>query len=203
MKKLFRNVSVFTVVFMLFTITAFAQTVTHVVSQGETLWIIAKKYQVGISEIINANSQLPDPNLIYPGDKINIVLPDQAVKGIEEQVADLVNKERASRNLPTLKYNWEVSRVARTKSEDMQKNNYFNHTSPTYGSPFEMLKKFNIKYSTAGENIAKGQTTAEKVMTSWMNSEGHRANILSPNFTEIGVGYSKGSTIYWTQLFIK
>ena len=84
----------------------------------------------------------------------------------------------------------------------MADKNYFDHTSPTYGSPFDMMKKFGIKYNTAGENIAKGQTTAQSVMNSWMNSPGHRANILSSNFGKIGVGYvNKNGTTYWTQMF--
>jgi uncharacterized YkwD family protein len=82
--------------------------------------------------------------------------------------------------------------------------NYFSHTSPTYGSPFDMMKNFGITYSTAGENIAAGQATPKEVVNAWMNSEGHRKNILSSQFTEIGVGYAKGGSYghYWTQMFI-
>lgn len=184
--------------------TAIAATDTYTVQPGDTLWIIAKKYKVGLSEIIGANPQFKNPSLIYPGDKVYVPLEDTTTLSLEEQVLVLVNKERASQGLKPLIMNWEVQRVARYKSNDMRDNNYFSHQSPTYGSPFDMLKKFNIKYSTAGENIAKGQKTAEAVMNSWMNSEGHRKNILNPNFTEIGVGYSAGkSTTYWTQIFIK
>lgn len=129
---------------------------------------------------------------------------NQASKSMEEQVVDLVNKERAKQGLQALKINSNVSKVAQVKSEDMRDKKYFDHTSPTYGSPFDMLKQFNINYSYAGENIARGQKTAEAVVTAWMNSEGHRKNILSANFTEIGVGYATGgSGPYWTQLFIK
>ncbi len=125
-------------------------------------------------------------------------------KSIEQQVLDLVNKERTSNGLSPLTLNAEVSKVAQMKSEDMRDKNYFSHTSPTYGSPFDMLKKFNVKYTYAGENIAKGQKTPEAVVNAWMNSEGHRANILNPNYTQMGIGYAlKGSTPYWTQMFIK
>lgn len=125
-------------------------------------------------------------------------------KSIEQQVLDLVNKERTANGLNALTLNVEVSKVAQMKSEDMRDKNYFSHTSPTYGSPFEMLKKFNVKYTYAGENIAKGQKTPEAVVNAWMNSEGHRANILNPNYTQMGIGYAlKGSTPYWTQMFIK
>ena len=106
--------------------------------------------------------------------------------------------------LAPLKANWELSRVARYKSQDMIDKNYFSHTSPTYGSPFDMMTNFGIKYMSAGENIAYGQPTPTSVMTGWMNSAGHKANILSKNYTEIGVGVAKKSdgTIYWTQQFI-
>lgn len=119
----------------------------------------------------------------------------------EQQVVDLTNQERAKQGLPALKVDLTLSKVAREKSLDMQKNNYFSHTSPTYGSPFDMMKKFGVTYRTAGENIAKGQRTPQEVVNAWMNSSGHRANILSSNFTHIGVGYvAEGN--YWTQQFI-
>lgn len=123
---------------------------------------------------------------------------------LEKEVVTLVNQERSKQGLAPLKHNLELSNVARTKSEDMRDNNYFSHTSPTYGSPFDMMKKFGITYTAAGENIAMGQPTAASVMNGWMNSPGHKANILSANFTEIGVGVAKDKdgTIYWTQQFI-
>lgn len=122
----------------------------------------------------------------------------------QQKVLDLVNAERAKAGLKSLKMNAELSKVATLKSQDMAKNNYFDHTSPTYGSPFDMMKKFGISYRTAGENIAMGQTTPEQVMNGWMNSPGHRANILKASFTEIGIGIAKNSSgrLYWTQQFI-
>ena len=91
--------------------------------------------------------------------------------------------------------------MARTKSQDMRDKGYFSHTSPTYGSPFDMMKQFGISYRTAGENIAMGYSTPQAVVTGWMNSPGHRANILNGAFTEIGVGYVQSGG-YWTQMFI-
>ena len=91
--------------------------------------------------------------------------------------------------------------MARYKSQDMKDNKYFSHTSPVYGSPFDMMKNFGINYRTAAENIAKGQATPQAVVNAWMNSSGHRANILNPSFTKIGVGYVKSGN-YWTQMFI-
>lgn len=124
-----------------------------------------------------------------------------SVSAFEKQVVELTNAERAKNGLPALTLDTNLSKVARAKSEDMSKNNYFDHTSPTYGSPFDMMKQFGISYKAAGENIAKGQTTPEQVVKAWMNSEGHRANILSDKFTHIGVGYVANGN-YWTQQFI-
>ena len=84
----------------------------------------------------------------------------------------------------------------------MKNNNYFSHTSPTYGTPFDMIKSAGISYNTAGENIAKGQKSAEAVFNAWMNSQGHRANILNSRFTQMGIGVTSGSSKYWSQMFI-
>lgn len=121
----------------------------------------------------------------------------------EQKVAELVNIERQKAGLSALTFDQSVSNVARTKSKDMAANNYFAHQSPTYGSAGDMLTKFGIKWSAWGENIASGQKTPEAVVTAWMNSPGHRANILSTNFSKIGVGYAVNSngTPYWTQIF--
>ncbi|SMF87116.1 uncharacterized protein, YkwD family [Paenibacillus uliginis N3/975] len=115
------------------------------------------------------------------------------------QVVDLVNKERAKAGLKPLTVHDKLTGMAVDKAKDMNNNKYFDHTSPTYGSPFDMMKQYGISYGYAGENIAMGQRTPEEVMKSWMNSEGHRQNIMSPNFTMIGVGYYNG---YWVQEFI-
>ena len=123
----------------------------------------------------------------------------------EQQVVDLVNKERAAAGLSPLKANTKLASVAEKKAEDLRDKGYFAHQSPTYGSPFDMMKQFGISYTAAGENIAKGQKTPADVMNGWMNSPGHRANILNSNFTEIGVGYVTDSngTTYWVQHFIR
>ncbi len=121
----------------------------------------------------------------------------------EQQVTELVNIERQKVGMSALTLDSAISNVARTKSKDMATNNYFAHQSPTYGSAGDMLKQFGISWSAWGENIASGQRTPEAVVTAWMNSEGHRANILSSNFSKIGVGYVTNSsgTPYWTQIF--
>ncbi len=115
------------------------------------------------------------------------------------QVITLVNQERAKQGLKPLSGDAALNKMALAKAQDMSQGNYFSHTSPTYGSPFDMMKQFGISYRYAGENIAMGQKTPTEVVKAWMNSEGHRANILSPNFTLIGVGYYNG---YWAQEFV-
>ncbi|PGY11361.1 SCP-like extracellular protein [Bacillus sp. AFS031507] len=118
-----------------------------------------------------------------------------------QQVIDLTNAQRSKNGLPALKADTQLNSVAQKKSLDMQQKNYFSHTSPTYGSPFDMMRDFGVTYKSAGENIAQGQRTPQEVVTAWMNSEGHRKNILSSNFTHIGVGF-EATGKHWTQMFI-
>lgn len=200
MKKLLAFILTLIMIMSLFTISASAVT-THKVVSGDTMWKIALKYEVGLSEIKSANPQISNPDLIYPGQILNIPLTDASVVSFEKEVIRLVNEIRVKNGLKELEYDWELCRVARIKSQDMKDNRYFSHTSPTYGSPFQMMKSFGITYRSAGENIARGQRTPQEVVNAWMNSSGHRANILNSSFTHIGVGYV-ASGHYWTQMFI-
>lgn len=192
--------------------------------EGDSMWRIAKRYKVPFREILELNKHYPNKNLIHPGD--NVQLPEgehgqntttaNSEKGEEiaeqasstvqaDEVFDLVNKERTERGLKALTLDDTLSNVATKKAQDMVDKGYFDHTSPTYGSPFEMLRRFGVQYSSAGENIAAGQMTAQEVMDSWMNSSGHRANILNSDYTKIGIGYVEGGRydFYWVQLFTK
>ena len=200
MKKL---ITLCAAVFLLcaYTVSASAAGLYHTVVRGDTMWKLAVKYQVGTQEIIDANPQVSDPNLIYPGQVLHIPQIDSTVSSFEREVVRLVNEERAKNGLKPLSENWELSRVARYKSQDMVDNRYFSHTSPTYGTPFQMIRAFGLTYRTAGENIAYGQRTPQTVVNAWMNSSGHRANILNPSYTQIGVGYVANGH-YWTQMFI-
>jgi uncharacterized YkwD family protein/spore coat assembly protein SafA len=173
---------------------------TYIVQRGDSLWKIAVKYQIGVKEIIDANPQFKNPSLIYPNDKVNVPNID-ATKNVETSVLTIVNQERQKAGLKPLLMDWELQRVARTKACDMATTGYFSHQSPDYGSPFDMMKQYGISYRTAGENIAKGQRTPSEVMQSWMNSQGHRANILKGDFTHIGVGYCQQGN-HWVQMFI-
>ena len=200
MKRLFVCMLSVVILSVMFLVNVSAAT-THTVVKGDSMWKIAVRYQVGLSELKSANPQIANPALIYPGQVLNIPTTDSSVVSYEKEVIRLVNEIRVKNGLRELTYDWQLSRVARYKSQDMKDNNYFSHTSPVYGSPFKMMKSFGISYRSAGENIAKGQATPEAVLNAWMNSSGHRANILNSSFTHIGVGYVADGR-YWTQMFI-
>lgn len=216
-----------------------ARAVLYKVQPGDTMWEIATRNGISLSDILSANPHLTDPNRIYPYQLI--IVPKNAKPGSykpgssqpgntqsgspsgqpsaspapsaptqqtsisewEQQVVDLVNAERAKAGLRPLEVDAKLTQAARAKSADMRDRNYFSHQSPTYGSPFEMMDAFSISYRTAGENIAAGQRSPQAVMDAWMNSPGHRQNILNPNYTRIGVGLVQGGSYgyYWTQLF--
>jgi len=121
----------------------------------------------------------------------------------EIELLKLINAERTKNGLSELKFDAELQRVARIKAQDLVDNNYFSHNSPTYGSPFDMMKSFGITYKAAGENIA-GNPSLSGAVTAWMNSEGHRANILSNayNYTGLGVVESSKYGKVMVQMFI-
>ena len=156
-------------------------------------------------EIPTPTPSAPDANAPSAPDASTPSVPETpSVEGMSEyelEVARLVNVERARYGLSALAPDAELSRVARYKSQDMREKGYFSHESPTYGTPFQMMKSFGITYRTAGENIAYGYAAPAKVVEAWMNSEGHRANILNGSYTRIGVGYVADGN-YWTQMFI-
>ena len=200
MKRIISTILATALLFISFAVNTFAAT-THIVEKGDSLWKIAVRYQIGLSEIKAANPSIKNYNLIYPGQTINIPAVSSTVTAYEAEVVRLVNDIRQKNGLKPLAQDWQLSRVARYKSEDMRKLGYFSHTSPTYGSPFDMMRSFGISYRSAGENIAKGYKTPEAVVNGWMNSPGHRANILNSTYTHIGVGYVASGN-YWTQMFI-
>lgn len=203
------------------------------VSKGDSLWRISKEYHVDFKRLMELNKALKNRDLIYPSQKVemqgdsgagndnsvsnnqsdthNGTNTDTTTNGEQtssntqaEAVLKLVNAERAKVGASALKLDDTLSKVATVKAKDMAENGYFSHDSPTYGSPFEMMRSFGVtQYRTAGENIAAGQKTPEAVMESWMNSSGHRANILNTSYTNLGVGYYEGGSYgtYWVQEF--
>lgn len=195
------------------------------VQKGDSMYKIAKEYHVLFHELLKLNRHYKNPNLIHPHDKIE--LPDgstgagtnESGKGdtntSNDETADedaseqaqavlkIVNQERSKQGLKALILDKQLNKVAQLKAEDMKKNNYFDHNSPTLGSPFDLMRSQGVSYRTAGENIAAGQQSAQAVMESWMNSSGHRANILNGNYTKLGVGFATGGSYgtYWVQEF--
>lgn len=203
----------------------------YTVESGDTMWKVALKYDVSVPALIHANPEISNPDIIYIGDSLVIpaednhsekenteskpnndsdVSEDKEVEkedAVEsdslfvQEVIDLTNNEREKAGLQPVKYDAELSQVALLKSQDMQQQGYFAHDSPTYGSLGDLLQSQGIRYMSAGENIAQGYTTPESVVEGWMNSAGHRANILNDSFTHIGIGYVEDGH-YWTQQFI-
>lgn len=121
------------------------------------------------------------------------------------RVLELVNAERAKQGLSALQWHDGLANVAYAHSKDMHDRQFFSHNNPDGKTPFDRIMAYGLSYRRAAENIAAGQKTPEEVMQGWMNSSGHRANILDPNLTSLGVGYYKGSVgyqTYWTQVFM-
>lgn len=145
----------------------------------------------------------PDPTPIPTPDPTPTPTPVNGLSADENLSIAKVNAERTARGLPALKVNMELVRLARLKAKDMAENGYFDHISPTYGSPFEMLQAAGISYKFAGENIAR-VSSVTVAHNAFMDSPGHKANILSAGYSEIGVGvYKSGIKVYVSQLFIK
>ncbi len=139
-----------------------------------------------------------------PNDKEVTIPSNESLTGYELDVLNLTNAERQKAGLKPFSGDYtNLNRSARAKSEDMAKNNYFSHTSPTYGEPFAMMRNFGVQYQSAGENIAKGQPSPEQVVQAWMASPGHRANIMNTSYTHMGVGYvANNGQPCWTQQFV-
>lgn len=129
---------------------------------------------------------------------------------VENEILTLCNNERAKAGLKPLSMDETMRKASRYKAEEMLQYGYFDHNSPYTGSPFQLLQKFNVSYNTAGENIqsstglGKASVTAQDIVNRWMNSAGHRANILNANFGRMGIGVafsSDGNLAYESQLF--
>ncbi|MBK9975267.1 MAG: CAP domain-containing protein [Planctomycetes bacterium] len=116
----------------------------------------------------------------------------------------LVNQERANVGAPALTWNGPLAAVAQAHSADMAARNFFAHNNPDGQTPFDRMAAAGITYTAAAENIAAGYAEANAVMNGWMNSPGHKTNILNATYTEIGIGVKQGGSFgtYWTQNFI-
>ena len=166
--------------------------------EGDYIGAVNKNYVKPIYPNTGSNSIGTNTGSSSSGSTIS-----SSMNSDEKEVFNLINQQRANNGLPALKVDEELQKVARIKAEDMVSNNYFSHTSPTYGSPFDMMKSFGISYTSAGENIA-GNSNNSAAVTAWMNSPGHRANILNDKYTHTGlavVSSPKYGKIY-VQMFI-
>ncbi|MFC2947698.1 CAP domain-containing protein [Virgibacillus sediminis] len=142
-----------------------------------------------------------EPQPPYPG----LPTPPDGDMAMMMEITDLVNEKRTEEGLAPLTPDTDMDNLALIKAKDMADNDYFDHVSPTLGTPFDLLTAGGIEYTSAGENIAAGRTIAEEVMERWMNSPGHRQNIMNPAYTHIGVGVYHGGNYgsYQVQLFTK
>ena len=128
--------------------------------------------------------------------------PADTVAAYEQEVFDLVNQIREENGLEPFVYNETLAETARAHSQDMIDRNFFDHTNPDGKSPFDRMRDNGLSYSMAAENIAVGYPSPEAVVEGWMNSQGHRANLLG-DCKELGVGLALGGSYgyYWTQCF--
>lgn len=168
--------------------------------EGDYVGAVSKKY---IKPIYPTGSSTNSGNTGSSSSGTSTSTPSSTLTSDELEVFNLINQQRANNGLPALKIDSEVQRVARIKAQDMVDNNYFSHNSPTYGSPFQMLNSFKISYKTAGENIA-GNSSNSSAVTAWMNSSGHKANILNSSFNYTGIGVVKSSKYgkVYVQMFL-
>ena len=124
--------------------------------------------------------------------------------GPEAELVELINEERKAVGSPPLTVDWEVTRLARLKTEEMKIHKHFDHESLAYGSPSQLLDRFGIVYTIAGANIAMGQETPKGTLDAWLKSESHYENLVDPRFTSAGVGLSwdDDNIPYWTLLLL-
>lgn len=169
--------------------------------EGDYVGAVSKKYVKAIYP--NSSGGTTSGNTSSGSSSSGSTSNTSTMSSDEKEVFDLINKQRTNNGLTALKMNTEVLNVARIKAKDMVDNNYFSHNSPTYGSPFDMLKSFKVSYKTAGENIA-GNSSNSAAVTAWMNSSGHKANILNSSFNYTGIGVVKSNKYgkVYVQIFI-
>lgn len=200
---------------------SFTSAQTYTVQQGDFLSAIAQKFYGDGSEaswrkIYEANKAVigADPTQLQIGMVLVIPLKDSVVvpSSVVSQVLALVNQERGKNGLAPLNLNPQLIQSAQGHSQDMVDHNFMGHNGSDGSSPFDRMHRAGYQFSSAGENVAAGYATPETVMDGWMNEapdasghRGHRDNILSPNYHEIGIGYAFGQSTqykhYWTQDF--
>ncbi|WP_433942966.1 CAP domain-containing protein [Paenibacillus sp. SN-8-1] len=178
---------------------SFLQQFRNLNNQGTTKVQTGTGNQTGSNTKTNTTNTTTNQAQTNSQTKTNTTQASNSQSAYADQVVTLVNQERAKAGVKPLAADKALAAMALDKAKDMYSKGYFDHTSPTYGSPFDMMNSYGIHYTYAGENIAKGQKDPAEVMKAWMNSPGHKQNILSPNYTKIGVAYYNGE---WVQEFI-
>jgi len=184
---------------------AFGSAKTYVYTYKDGKWVLTS--QNGSSGSKTTPPATQPPKVTPPSDENPVETPEQtSVKGLtadEQKMLDLVNAERKKAGVEPLQIDMRLVEISRKKSQDMIDNHYFDHTSPTYGTPFDALKANGISYGYAGENIA-GAPTVDRAHSALMASPGHKANILNPNYNYIGIGIVDGGPYgkMFTQTFI-
>jgi uncharacterized protein YkwD len=204
------------------TFASFTSAQTYTVQQGDFLSAIAQKFygdgtEASWRKIYEANKAVigPDPTklqigmvLVIPPKDSGVVVPSSFVN----RLLELVNQERSKNGLATLNLNPQLTQSAQGHSQDMADHNFMGHNGSDGSSPFDRMRRAGYQFSSAGENVAAGYATPESVMDGWMNEapdasghRGHRDNILSPNYHDIGIGYAFQQASqykhYWTQDF--
>ena len=166
--------------------------------EGDYIGAVSQKYVKPIYPDTNNNTGSSTNSGSNSGSTINSTLTAD-----EQEVFNLINQQRANNGLSALKVDAEVQRVAKIKAQDMVDSSYFSHNSPTYGSPFDMLNSFKVSYKTAGENIA-GNSSNSAAVNAWMNSAGHKANILNSSYNYTGIGVVSSPTYgkIYVQMFV-
>ena len=167
--------------------------------EGDYIGAVSKKYV----KAIYSNSSNTG-NTGNSGQNTQTNTQTSTMNASEKEIFNLINQQRANNGLTALKVDNEVQRVARIKAQDMVDNNYFSHNSPTYGSPFDMLNSFKVSYKAAGENIA-GNSSNSGAVNAWMNSSGHKANIVNANYNYTGIGVVSSSKYgkIFVQIFVQ
>lgn len=180
-------------------------TVKQTVPTQQTTWKQTTSIQTQPSPSKPTTTQTSTPQTSTPTQQTTpqTQTTSAGLTAAEQQMLNLVNQERAKAGLNPLQADAQLTKLARMKSQDMINKGYFSHNSPTYGSPFDMMKAYGVSYRTAGENIA-GNQSVQAAHTALMNSSGHRANILNANYTHVGIGIVEGGPygMMFTQMFV-
>ncbi|KAB2337384.1 LysM peptidoglycan-binding domain-containing protein [Cytobacillus depressus] len=193
-------------VLLTFSITGRAAAKTeYIVQKGDTFWEIALSNKVELDILIQMNSQVSNPDIIFPGQKIFIpggkrIVNIVPLSPLEKTLFDLTNAKRKQIGLRPLLLDQTLLSAARQKSLDMMKNEYVSHISPRYGDYKTMLKALQIPFENVRECIGAGTNSAEEILQTWLSSSVNKANILDKESNQIGIGYAKGGLHghYWT-----